>query len=411
MKVEILSRKLIKPATPTPPHLRSLKASSIDQLQPPIHGAFILYYHANGDENGERSKRLEQSLSEILTLFYPIVGRYIKDMQMFDCNDEGRGGPGQGRGPALDEGVEYMEAKVSGQLAQLVKGEVEVEVLNHLVPYAMPLTSTTPLAFVQVNMFECGGLAIAWLISHYIVDGIAACTFLNAWTNACRASGINNEVVRPRFDLASFFPPRENIPAVKPKIHGAIIITRRFVFNGAAISSLKAIACDSALTKRQLSRVVVVTACMWKALIAVAKVRHGHLRASILFHSLSLHGKTALPIPNNSFGNLYMVANARFGGDSENKMELHELVASLDNSIRNTLADCRKQQNGDDLASMMFNSFREPIWVSGTPKPVEMVCLNDTKDGDGIEAWVSLDEKDMLLFQNHPEVKAFTSQI
>ena len=428
MKVEILSKKLIKPATPTPPHLRSLKASSIDQLQPPIHGAFILYYHANGDENSKRSKRLEQSLSEILTLFYPLAGRYIEDMQMFDCNDEG---------------VEYMEAKVSGQLAQLVKGEVEVEVLNHLVPYAMPLTSTTPLAFVQVNMFECGGLAIALLISHYIVDGIAACTFLNAWTNACRASGINNEVVRPRFDLASFFPPRENIPAVKPKIHGAIIITRRFVFNGAAISSLKAIACDSALTKRQPSRVVVVTACMWKALIAVAKVRHGHLKASILFHSLSLHGKTALPIPNNSFGNLYMVANARFGGDSENKMELHELVASLDNSIRNTLADCRKQQNGDDLASMMFNSFREvheehekgetdicrftswcrfplyeadfgwgkPIWVSGTPKPVEMVCLNDTKDGDGIEAWVSLDEKDMLLFQNHPEVKAFTSQI
>jgi shikimate O-hydroxycinnamoyltransferase len=102
MKVEILSRKLIKPATPTPPHLSSLKASSIDQLQPPIHGAFILYYHTNGDENGERSKRLEQSLSEILTLFYPIVGRYIKDMQMFDCNDEG---------------VEYVEAKVSGQLA------------------------------------------------------------------------------------------------------------------------------------------------------------------------------------------------------------------------------------------------------------------------------------------------------
>ena len=53
----------------------------------------------------------------------------------------------------------------------------------------------------------------------------------------------------------------------------------------------------------------------------------------------------------------------------------------------------------------------KPIWVSNRPKPVEIVNLMDTKDGDGIEAWVSLDERDMLLFQNHPEVKAFTSQI
>ena len=52
----------------------------------------------------------------------------------------------------------------------------------------------------------------------------------------------------------------------------------------------------------------------------------------------------------------------------------------------------------------------KPIWVSNQPKVVEMVSLTDTKDGDGIEAWVGLDEKNMSLFQNHPEVKAFTSK-
>ena len=35
----------------------------------------------------------------------------------------------------------------------------------------------------------------------------------------------------------------------------------------------------------------------------------------------------------------------------------------------------------------------KPIWVSTRAKTLEMVILNDTKDGDGIEAWVSLDEK------------------
>ncbi|XP_050257279.1 acetyl-CoA-benzylalcohol acetyltransferase-like [Quercus robur] len=437
MEVQILSRKLIKPTTPTPPHLRSYKTSSLDQLAPPAYVPFILYYVANGDKNeiDERSKRLEKSLSEILTLYYPLAGRYIRDKQLVDCNDEG---------------AEYLEAQVSGKLAQVLQGELKPELLNSLVPNVMP-SETTPLAFVQVNMFECGGLAIALECAHFIIDGITATTFFNAWAKACKAEGIN-EVIHPRFDLASFFPPRENIMPMKPpKMPGPganPIITKRFVFNKEAISSLKAIAkggaCDSETsTKRQPSRVVAVTTLIWKALIAVAKARRGHLRASILSHSLNLRGKTALPIPDNSFGNFYMVANARFGGNNESKFELHDLVDALDDSIRNTLDDCMKAQTGDDLVSMMTKSLREvgeerergetdiymfsswcrfpfyeadfgwgnPAWMSIVAIPMEMIGMFDTKDGDGIEAWVSLHEEAMLMFQNYPEIKAFTSQI
>ncbi|KAM4113902.1 hypothetical protein ACJW30_04G030000 [Castanea mollissima] len=437
MEVQILSRKLIKPTSPTPPHLKSYKTSSLDQLAPPAYVPFILYYDANGDKNeiDEWSKRLEKSLSEILTLYYPLAGRYIKDKQLVDCNDEG---------------AEYLEAQVSGKLAQVLQGELKPELLNSLVPIVMP-SETTPLAFVQVNMFECGGLAIALECAHFIIDGITATTFFNAWAKACKAEGIN-EVIHPRFDLASFFPPRENtMPMVPPKIPGPganPIITKRFVFNKAAISSLKAIAkggaCDSETsTKRQPSRVVAVTALIWKALIAVAKARHGHLRASILCHSLNLRGKTALPIPDNSFGNFYMVANARFGGNNEGKFELHDLVDALDDSIRNTIDDCMKAQTGDDLVSMMTKSLREageerergetdiymfsswcrfpfyeadfgwgkPAWMSIVAIPMEIIGMFDTKDGDGIEAWVSLHEEAMLMFQNYPEIKAFTSQI
>ncbi|KAK9997251.1 hypothetical protein SO802_021937 [Lithocarpus litseifolius] len=187
------------------------------------------------------------------------------------------------------------------------------------------------------------------------------------------------------------------------------------------ISNLKAIAkggaCDSeSLTKRQPSRVMVVTALIWKALLAAAKARHGNFRASILCHSLNLRGKTALPMPDNSFGNLYMVANARFGGDNESKIELHELVDALHDSIRNALHDCKNSHNGDDLVSIITKSLRDfgwgnPTWMSIVAIPFEIVSLFDTKDGDGVEAWVSLSEKTMLLFENYPEIKAFTSQI
>nr|POF21577.1 hypothetical protein CFP56_10789 [Quercus suber] len=60
--------------------------------------------------------------------------------------------------------------------------------------------------------------------------------------------------------------------------------------------------------------------------------------------------------PDNSFGNLYMVANARFGGDNESKIELHELVDAFHDSIRNALHDCKKPQNEDDLVSMITKS-------------------------------------------------------
>jgi len=51
-------------------------------------------------------------------------------------------------------------------------------------------------------------------------------------------------LIHPRFDLAFFFPPRENImPVIPPKNKpGPVpnpIITKRFVFNKASISSLK----------------------------------------------------------------------------------------------------------------------------------------------------------------------------
>ena len=170
-----------------------------------------------------------------------------------------------------------------------------------LVPNAMQ-SAITPLVFVQVNMFDCSGLAIGLIFAHFIADGISAVAFFNAWATTCKAEG-TGEVVHPRFVLGSFFPPRENVmPGVPPIKQGDLIISQRFVFNGAAISSLKAIAkggaCDSeSLTKRQPSRVMVVIALIWKAILAAAKAGHGNFRASILCHSLNLQGKTALPIP------------------------------------------------------------------------------------------------------------------
>ncbi|KAI3936678.1 hypothetical protein MKX01_034107 [Papaver californicum] len=44
MKVEVVSREIIKPSYPTPHHLKSFKLSLLDQLSPPFHVPFIFYY-------------------------------------------------------------------------------------------------------------------------------------------------------------------------------------------------------------------------------------------------------------------------------------------------------------------------------------------------------------------------------
>jgi 5-bromo-4-chloroindolyl phosphate hydrolysis protein len=120
MEVQLISRKLIKPSVQTPPHLQNLNISFLDQLAPSLNVTNIFYYTNNHHVNNIED--LEKSLSEILTLFYPLAGRYIEDNLSVDCNDEG---------------VEFLEAKVDGvDLTQIIQQDPNsnLDLLDHFVP-------------------------------------------------------------------------------------------------------------------------------------------------------------------------------------------------------------------------------------------------------------------------------------
>ena len=81
------STKLVKPASPTPSHLRTLKLSPLDRQFSFMSKPYGLYYYSGGDsdQDVERRRRIEQletSLSEILTRYYPLAGIYMKDTQL-----------------------------------------------------------------------------------------------------------------------------------------------------------------------------------------------------------------------------------------------------------------------------------------------------------------------------------------
>ncbi|KAG6776862.1 hypothetical protein POTOM_016652 [Populus tomentosa] len=430
MEVQLISRKLIKPSVQTPPHLQNLNISFLDQLAPSLNVPNIFYYPNNHHVNNIED--LEKSLSEILTLFYPLAGRYIEDNLSVDCNDEG---------------VEFLEAKVDGvDLTQIIQQDPNsnLDLLDHFVP-CVTESDTGRLLAIQINKFKCGGLAIGLLTSHRIADIPTISTFINAWATTFRERGISDQVRRPRFDCPFLFPQRDlrlnfpPAPRVQPKI-----VTKVFVFNKEAIDKLKSKiggGTDSGV-KYHHSRLEVVTALIWKALIGSVKAQHGHLRASSVRQIMTLRGKVTMPLPENACGNMYMPFISRFNANGEsNRLELSDIASLLRDAKRKAISDCANAVNSDDVFSMVTKYHKElfeelnkgevdtfkfsswcrlgmeeanfgwgkPAWMSAMNFPIDVSILKDDKFGDGIEAWMTLKEIDMLHFLQDPDILALPS--
>ncbi|XP_026429975.1 salutaridinol 7-O-acetyltransferase-like [Papaver somniferum] len=172
MKVQVISREIIKPSVPTPPHLKNFKLSLLDQLLPPSYVPIILFYPASADHEpnntichqNSKSELLKKSLPETLTHFFPVVGR-IKDNVVIDRNNQG---------------VDYIEAKVDGLMSDFMS----VDVVHQLHPSHIMLDDVAKEAHlaVQVNLFDCSGIAISISTSHKIIDGCTAITFISTKT-------------------------------------------------------------------------------------------------------------------------------------------------------------------------------------------------------------------------------------
>ena len=148
-------------------------------------------------------------------------------------------------------------------------------------------------------------------------------------------------------------------------------------------------------------------------------------------------------------GNFYALVAAKFAPDEDqyqrniNIVEWNDLAGLVRGAIRNTIDEYReKARTEDDIVRMVMKSVKEvreesckedfvdvfmftslcgfpiykvdfgwgkPSWVSLFSLSRQMVDLLENKSGDGIEAWVCLNEQDMFLFQQDLDILAFTS--
>ncbi|KAJ9169397.1 hypothetical protein P3X46_017599 [Hevea brasiliensis] len=436
MIMEIITRETIKPSFPTPIHLRNFKLSLLDQLAPVCYGPLLLFYSLNAQINpqltlSERSRILKTSLSETLTRFYPLAGR-IKDDTSIECNDYG---------------VVFVETRINCFLSTFL-GEPDAQMITKLIPIEIesPEACTGSLLQVQINCFSCGGLAIGVCISQKISDALTATIFIKDWAataaSASSSAGCGStqqaEALLPLFNASSIFPPQNfsfKMPIAQLKKEG--YVAKRFFFEASKITALKAKASSESV--KNPTRVEALTGLIWKCAMNASRSNTEHFRLSILSQSVNIRRRLVPSLPEHTIGNL---AGHFASLATEGDIELSSLVGQLRKGMKDFRENYVKKLQGDDAFVANRESFKEavhmrqevnidfyistslcrfpfygidfgwgkPAWVtipSGAFKNV--ILMMDSRDGDGIEAWVTLSEEDMAFFQRDQELLAFAS--
>ncbi|MBA0742520.1 hypothetical protein Gogos_015569, partial [Gossypium gossypioides] len=412
MEVEIVSKQLIKPTSSTPHHLTTHKLSFLDQFVPSSHYLPTVFFYVNQEtsippaaSNSMRSQLLKESLSQTLTLFYPFAGR-IKDHLSIACNDEG---------------AYYVEARVNLPLCAFLNLP-DSSYVSQLLPQSnwTEMSAGGYIAMIQVTTFACGGIAIGTFLSHVIVDAPAAATFISYWAALTRKCG--EEAPCPNFDASFVFPqsvayPREAtfLGMVNPFVKKGIWQSRRIVFDASAIASLKAKTASSSVPYP--TRVEVVSALLSKCIMAASKAKSDIQKSTLITHAVNLRQRARPQIPNYSMGNFVCLAAALV---TAKETELDNLVCHLRKAIRKIDIDLITALQGDggwlkycECMKEIDFGWGKPTWVSYAPKTksdseiVNMIYLMDTKMGNGIEAWVFLDEQHMVMLEQNQELLAF----
>ncbi|KAH7560665.1 hypothetical protein JRO89_XS10G0065700 [Xanthoceras sorbifolium] len=181
MKMDV---EVIKPtSTSLPDHY---KFSYTDQLSPSSYLPLIYYYTSSPDHKlskNEISNRLKTSLSQVLNHYYPLVG--IVQKNFIDCKNGG---------------VLVLEAQVVNcQLSEILQNPNPEKFVTKFLPDDV---NNLVLA-IQVNYFNCGGIAIGVRMSHKVADGSSIITFIKNWAKT--------ENVCPKIVGTTLFPPKDGV--------------------------------------------------------------------------------------------------------------------------------------------------------------------------------------------------------
>ncbi|KAF8079989.1 hypothetical protein N665_0984s0008 [Sinapis alba] len=437
MKLEILGREVIKPSSPSQQDL--LQLSLADVSGPATYVSTIFFYKSvSGDSWEIISGRLKTSLSDTLSRFYPLAGRM--EGHKIICNDEG---------------AVFTEACTDLLLSDFLKNNLNnTNSLREFLPTIAPGESagTWPLLSVKVNFFGSGsGFAVTVSISHKICDAASYLTFVNGWAAAATVKDESNDVLMsiPTFATTTIYPP-PHISFQTPSLDGNGLyetgnkcVTNRFLFKSSKIAELKHRA--SSETVPVPTRVEAIMSLIWSCATNSSRSNSVVQKSTLMIQALDLRLRIPPPVlSKDAVGNLQ--APFFLKKDSESKMEIAEIVAEfrkakeeINETIKENLAATITTATtlGPNLLSLLGKliselkpgidvyamtswcrkpfyevdfGFGSPVWIGFTRHITEktvFVVLMDSKDGEDVEAWISLPEQHMSVFVRDPDVLAY----
>ncbi|KAK7315504.1 hypothetical protein VNO77_34054 [Canavalia gladiata] len=425
METTITSRETIKPSLPTPNEHKTHKLCLFDVFQLNTYFPLILFYQktTNMQEFPNVSSQLKKSLSKTLTIFHPLAGRR-SDCFFIDCNDEG---------------AIYIEASVNISMEEFLKPP-KLEFLNQLLPCepnkVHPHEEVLPQLLIQVNLFQCGGIAIGLCNLHTLLDAYSCSTFLKTWSTISKGS--REEITWPDFFSApSFFPPintfgvRSGVLNINNDSNLEVkCTTRRFLFNIKAINDLKTMLESDTKTTRYKA----VSSFICKHMIvACTKESCDHMRSLVVLHVVDMRKRMGEPFSTSSIGNLLWPA-MMLVEDVNKSIDIRDLIRILEEELGKLTKDFFLKVHKDpsflwsdecgelmleriatkipisfvftSWANMGFNELNfgwgKPLWLAqrgGTKETIpNTVVLMETNEG--MEAWVTMAEKHMAILEN-----------
>ncbi|KAK4709348.1 hypothetical protein R3W88_030273 [Solanum pinnatisectum] len=438
-----ISKKVVKPFSPTPPTQRIHKLSLLDQCMGNFYMPLVLFYPKHQLEQGPKqlSKLLENSFSKVLTYHQPWVGS-LRDHATIHCDDTG---------------AEFFEVEVNCPMDQVVHRPDLTFPLGlswKNVPHA---NDGGRLSVAQLSHFDCGGMAISVCISHKVGDGRSAFSFLKDWATLTREHP-NGELSCPSYYVQdSLMPSLPDGPLkfpvmVEPNAQESIEFEKRFFLSESNIRSLKAlIVDDSSSIVQNPTTTEVFSAIVYKcAAIAGANISNGNDSSSQMVLVSDLRKKIPPSIKSTStIGNILITFSTPIYNLED--LRLPKLVADIrkskhelstrDNFKENKLvSDMLEYANKINTGTEDDQSYRQKSschnvygfssvcnipfqdldfgWgrptrasIASTPFSNTIFLMNTQDQNRGIEVFINLNQQQMSIFEQDKEFPQFASPV
>ncbi|KAJ8445930.1 hypothetical protein Cgig2_009859 [Carnegiea gigantea] len=394
-EVSFISKRSLVSGIPTKPG-KKFTLSPLDLLMEKHHIKMVYYFATPKDlATGEMTRRLTESLAEVLSYFHKVSGRLMKDEEgkwIIKCNDSG---------------VRIVEARAKGSVEtwlENVDEEKEKSLIHWEDMFHIPYFWAT--FYLKVTEFEEGGLAVGLGSSHLLADPLSTALFIKAWADIAwcgnihvppffqplpqRILGHKNLDFLPNSYLMNYY--KSILESPSPCSRGNTWISHNFVtialtFTGHMVQACMDLTQSIGLTNGpKLTPFVALAGLLWACISRAQGLPNG-----LVDMSICLDVRKMLGLDKGFFGNCMVYTHVDGGEISVDDISratraIEEAISKVDEEGIEDLIEWLKQNehhssppllfgnHGDnlvfinletmDLYSTMFMESYEPIRVS-----------------------------------------------